>query len=616
MKDFSHPLFDGLPPEEALRLQGSLVHRHYEPEAVIVREGEQPDELLIIASGAVCVVCRDQHGRQGVIANLQAGQWFGEMSLITGEPASATVQAQGEVEVWALPRSVFAAVAEASPLLIERLSKVLVERLRDTNAKCLQAQKAEVSLFLAPGNPEWAKAVTRIVARSMAWHSRRRVVLVELSGNAEKGASPERGLRLVDTGYSGLSLVTLDVTPRTVSEVMSALESLRDSHDYALVYAGGDQMLGQAIAQSASRVLLLVSGGAVRAAADFAATLGLSDDGCSVCAIESTGRVSPLSIAECELLQKRMSVALRCFVPGGIDAVEALARDDGKTVAGMRAAREKLDWLARDIVHLKVGLALGGGGSRGYAHLGTLKVLQGLGVPVDAVAGCSIGATIGAGIAAGYSLQRIQAQMEAIGRKAVRLTLPMRSLLSNRGVMQGLKSIAGDWRFEDLAMPLGFVAVDVFGGEEVLLCRGSGCPAMLASMALPGIYPPVRIGERYLVDGGILNPVPVSAAVALGADVVVGVKLGVPQDQGEARRSNSAGRGPSILDTIAGTLETMQRKIVETSSVHADVTIEPEIPAGVSLLDFGHAAELMEAGERATEQALPDLRAAMPWLAR
>ena len=602
-------------PEEAVRLQVGLVHRHYEPKAVIVREGEQPDELFIIASGAVCVVCRDQHGRQRVLANLQAGQWFGEMSLITGEPASATVQAQGEVEVWALPRDVFAAVAEASPLLMERLCKVLVERLRETNARCLQAQKAEVSLFLAPGNPGWAKAVTRTVARSVAWHSRRRVVLVELSGNAEEGASPEWDAQPVDTGYSGLSLVTLDVTPRTVSQVMSALESLRDSHDYALVYAGGDQMLGQAIAQSASLVLLLVPEEALKAAADFAATLGLSDGGCSVCAVASTGRVSPLSIAECELLQKRMSVALRCFVPGGIDALEALARDDGKAVTGMGAAREKLDWLARDIAHLKVGLALGGGGSRGYAHLGALKVLQGLGMPVDAVAGCSIGAPISAGVAAGFSLQRMRAQMEAIARKAVRLTLPMRSLLSNRGVVQGMKSIAGDWRFEDLATPLGFVAADVFAGEEVLLRRGPGWPAMLASMALPGIYPPVRIGERYLVDGGVLNPVPVSAAVALGADLVVGVRLGVAQGQREARWSKSGGRGPSILDTIAGTLETMQRKIVEASSSHADITIEPEIPAGISLLDFGHATELMEAGERATEEVLPDLRAAMPWLA-
>lgn len=135
-------------------------------------------------------------------------------------------------------------------------------------------------------------------------------------------------------------------------------------------------------------------------------------------------------------------------------------------------------------------------------------------------------------------------------------------------------------------------------------------------MALPGIYPPVRIGHRYLVDGGVVNPVPVSAAVAMGADLVVGVKLGAPRGRREAVRPPSRIlRGPSILDTITGTLETMQRKIAETSSSHADITIEPELLEDIGLLDFGRGPELMEAGERAAEQALPQLRTAMPWLA-
>jgi NTE family protein len=636
MSDFSHPLLDDLPKEEASRLRAALVRRRYGAGETIFRAGEQPQELYILAAGSVSVTCHDHHGGQRELARLGPGEWFGEMSLLTGEPASATLRAESEVEVWALPHAVFAALTASSPLLLERLCTVLVGRLRQTNERYLQAQRADVSLFLSPGDPKWARAVTRVVARSLAWHTRRRVVLVELSQDPDKGAFPgwharslqeamrdrappgehERRARPEGVDSYDLGLLTSESPAPPASQVMPVLESLRNRYDYMLIYAGCNQELGRAIAQSATLALLLVRKDELGSAEDPAAALGPVDSRCDVGTVVVMDVLSAPTIAEFERLQKTTPLTLRCLVPGGVAAVEALAREEDKAVPGLEAARNKLDWLARDIGHLKVGLALGGGGSRGYAHLGVLKVLRRCGMPVDVAAGCSIGAPIAAGVAAGYTLERMKGHMDAAGDKAVRLTLPLRSLLSNRGVIAELQKIAGERRFEDLSTPLGFVAADVFRGEEVLLCRGPGWLAMAASMALPGIYPPVRIGHRYLVDGGVVNPVPVSAAVALGADLVVGVKLGAPRGQREVVRPPSRIlRGPSILDTITGTLETMQRKISETSSSHADITIEPELPEDIGLLDFGRGPELMEAGERAAEQALPELRAAMPWLA-
>lgn len=636
MSDFSHPLFDDLPREEALHLRGALVHRRYGAGEVILREGEQPEELCILASGIVCVTCRDHHGGQRELARLQPGEWFGEMSLLTGEPASATVQAESEVEVWALPRVVFAALTASSPLLLERLCTILVERLRRTNERYLQAQKAEVSLLLSPGDPEWAKAVTRAAARSLALHSRRRVVLVDLSRGPDQRLFPgwrapslqevlrdrallrehERPARPPGADSYGLTLVASEGTAPPASQVMPVLESLRDRYDYMLVYAGCGQELGWAIARSAALALLLVREAELGEAENLAAALGLADRKCDVGVVVVTEGLSAPTIGESERLQETTPLTLRCLVPGGVGALEALAWEEGKAVPGLEAARRKVDWLARDIAHLKVGLAMGGGGSRGYAHLGVLKVLQGCGMPIDVVTGCSIGGPIAAGVAAGYTLEQIKEFMDAAGRKALRLALPLRSLLSSRGVVAELRKIAGERRFEDLSTPLGLVATDVLREEEVLLCRGPGWLAMAASMALPGIYPPVLIGHRYLVDGGIVNPVPVSAAVAMGADLVVGVKLRTRRGQREeARPPSRILRGPSILDTITCTLETMQRQIVEASSSRADVTIEPELPEDIGLLDFKRGPELMEAGERAAEQALAQLRAAMPWLA-
>lgn len=630
MTDFSHPLLDDLPQEEALRLRGALICRRYRAGEIIFQEGEQPEELYILASGIVCVTCRDHRGGQREMAHLQPGEWFGEMSLLTGEPASATVQAESEVEVWALPRAVFAALTASSPLLLERLCTVLVDRLRQTNERYLQGQKAEASLLLSPGDPEWAKAVTRAVARSLAMHSQRRVVLVDLSrGPDERAFAGWRVLSLQEAlrDHEGpaqahgadsyeLSLVTSEGPAPPASQVMPALESLQDRYDYMLVYAGCDQELGRAIAWSAARSLLLVREAELREAEGLAVALGLADRKCDVGVIAVTEGLSAPTIGEFDRLQETTPLTLRCLIPGGVSALEALAREEEKAVSGLEAARRKVDWLARDIGHLKVGLALGGGGSRGYAHLGVLKVLQRCGMPTDVVTGCSIGGPIAAGVAAGYTLERIKEHMDASGRKALQFALPLRSLLSSRGVIAELRKITGERRFEDLSTPLGIVATDVFVGEEVLLCRGPGWPALAASMALPGIYPPVRIGHRYLVDGGIVNPVPVSAALALGADLVVGVKLGTRPGQREAARpSRRILHTPSILETISCTLETMQRKIVETSSSRADITIEPELAEDIGLLDFRRGPELMEAGERAAEQALPQLRAAMPWLA-
>jgi NTE family protein len=636
MSDFSHSLLDDLPEEEASRLRGALVRRRYGAGETILRAGEQPRELYILATGSVSVTCRDHHGGQRELARLGPGEWFGEMSLLTGEPASATVQAESEVEVWALPHAVFAVLTASSPLLLERLCTVLVGRLRRTNERYLQAQKAEVSLFLSPGDPKWAKAVTRAVARSLAWHSRRRVVLVELSKEPDETVFPgwharslqeavrdgaplgqhERPAQPAGLDNYGLSVVTGESPAPPASQVMPVLESLRNRYDYVLIYAGCDHELGRAIAQSAALALLLVRKEELGLARGPAAALGLVDGRCDVGTVVVMDGLSAPTIGELERLQKTTPLTLRCLVPGGVGAVEALAREEGQAVPGLEAARNKVDWLARDIGHLKVGLALGGGGSRGYAHLGVLKVLQRCGMPIDVAAGCSIGAAVAAGVAAGYTLERIKRHMDAAGRKAIRLALPLRSLLSSQGVVAELQKIAGERRFEDLSTPLGLVAADVLRGEEVLLCRGPGWPAMAASMALPGIYPPVRIGYRYLVDGGVVNPVPVSAAVALGADLVVGVKLGALRGRREVvRPPTRILRGPSILDTITGTLETMQRKIVEMSSSHADVTIEPQLPDDIGLLDFRRGPELMDAGERAAEQALPQLRAAMPWLA-
>jgi NTE family protein len=134
-------------------------------------------------------------------------------------------------------------------------------------------------------------------------------------------------------------------------------------------------------------------------------------------------------------------------------------------------------------------------------------------------------------------------------------------------------------------------------------------------MAYPGIYEPVQLNGCHFVDGGVLNPVPVSAAVQLGADVVISSVLSVPAERETAAPVSNTGRRRFILESISRTLEIMQGKIVQESCSRADVAIQPVFDQPPGLLDFKRGRQLERAGEEAAERALPKLQEVLPWLA-
>lgn len=208
----------------------------------------------------------------------------------------------------------------------------------------------------------------------------------------------------------------------------------------------------------------------------------------------------------------------------------------------------------------KLGLALGSGGARGWAHLGVLRLLAEMGVRPDVIAGTSIGAIV----AAAYASRRSEA-LEYIAdtsgwRDFAKLIgeigLHKSGLLTGRKIEKFLKELYPVENIEDTMIPLALIATDLRNAKEVVLTRGPLVPAVRASMSIPGVFTPVRLNGAYLVDGAMINPVPVSAARALGADAVIAVDInlvpGMGVLQGEPEPPDSklpvpAGRGPSGL---------------------------------------------------------------------
>ncbi|HNR24023.1 MAG TPA: patatin-like phospholipase family protein [Candidatus Bipolaricaulis anaerobius] len=296
----------------------------------------------------------------------------------------------------------------------------------------------------------------------------------------------------------------------------------------------------------------------------------------------------------------------------------------------------------------KIGLALASGGARGAAHAGVLKVLAQEGIPISAVSGSSIGAVVGGSYAAGLSPERIKEEwLNTDLPKVVRSflpTFPRAGLSSGSGLRSYLRSALGDIRIEDLPVPFAAVACDIDTGEAVVLREGPLVDALRASSAIPGIFPPLRWGDRFLVDGGLVEPLPVRACRDLGAEIVIGVDIvPVPRPLSAERhrpgrrlparlgkessartlaaatvarlRDEAFGEQPGAGRSVPGIYRILNQAvaILEQEILHlklalwpADLLVRPDLSSvGVSYL---HAAEGVRAGETAMEASLPALR--------
>lgn len=181
-----------------------------------------------------------------------------------------------------------------------------------------------------------------------------------------------------------------------------------------------------------------------------------------------------------------------------------------------------------------VGLALGGGGARGYAHLGVLKALCRVGIPVDIIAGTSMGAVVGAAYAAGHGVEEMQAiALSMHWQDLLRLadiTFPRRGVIAGGRLEHFFAMLTGNKEFHELRTTLKVVATDIVTGEEVHLTTGSVARALRASTALPGIFCPVRIDNRILVDGSLVAPVPAAALMEMNPLVLIVVDVSSPVD--------------------------------------------------------------------------------------
>ncbi|MFC1987677.1 patatin-like phospholipase family protein [Chloroflexota bacterium] len=258
----------------------------------------------------------------------------------------------------------------------------------------------------------------------------------------------------------------------------------------------------------------------------------------------------------------------------------------------------------------KVGLALSGGIARGLAHIGVLEVLEKERIPIDMIAGTSAGAVVGASYAQKKDLSMVRKFARNLTHKRfvslIDITLPKNGLIQGNKINRLLETIISrQVRFSDLEIPFACTTTDIMTGEEVVLNQGLLLESVRASISIPVIFAIAKLHGRYLVDGQLVNPVPVSTLKEMGADFIIAVNV-IPNFKAETRQKEKL-KAPSILDAIMNSLYITNTLLIEHSLERADIIIEPDV-VHISPSDIHKAEECISLGKKAAEESILKIR--------
>ncbi len=251
---------------------------------------------------------------------------------------------------------------------------------------------------------------------------------------------------------------------------------------------------------------------------------------------------------------------------------------------------------------VKIGLALGGGAARGFAHIVVIKVLEAQGIVADIIVGTSAGAVVGALYAAGnngFELQKLALKLDE--SKISDWSVPDRGVLKGDALQQFVNDAVAQRPIEGLKKPFGAVATDLNSGESILFRTGNTGMAVRASATVPGVFRPVSINGREYVDGGLSSLIPVRSARQMGADVVIAVDI-------SAKPGNQPVKG--TLDILLQTFTIMGQNLARYELKEADVVIRPQV-GGFGATDFLARHDAILEGEKAAQAALPQIREAL-----
>jgi NTE family protein len=559
------PIFAGLDQDALERLAEKARWVEVVAGDWLFREGDTGGGLYVLRSGRLEVV-REAGDAEVVLRALRPGAVLGELAVLTGSPRSASVRCRRDSRLVELSNDAFLGLMQSDPEFATSLTR--------TMASQLQASRA----VMVPKDP-----VPPVIAVLTLGRTRTPSLAEEITDRL--GPSDRVKLLTAEEAAEDESLA-------------DALDRWERSTQQVVLEAGGDLdgEWGMFCRRQADRLLISADGSS--RPRPIHSEVGQPD-----LVLLDWPRSRASLVSWTELLDPR-SVHL-------IDEGEGRATD--------------LDVLARKLAGRSPGVVLSGGGARGLAHIGVMDELRRADVPIDRIGGCSMGAIVGALFACGLEPDEVEARIreELVERNPISdYTLPLAALVRGRKAEAMLLRLFGDRQVEELPHEFFCVSSDLVTSELVVHRRGPLYVAVGASVCLPGIGPPVASGERLLVDGGVLNNLPVEAMAARGEGPVIAVDVSSrfepptrdaagaarPRMRRLSARVRRAIIGwdaplPSLGETLTRTIVLGSIDTAEAAHRHADVVIAPAVQ-GIGLTEFARVEEIRAQGAAAARETL------------
>lgn len=551
---------------------------------ILFRPGDPGDALYVVLAGRLRIIGAAEQEREPTIDEVGRGQPIGMTSVLTGHPRQATVVAIRDSELARIDRETLRWFTETFPAAGLPIMAELADRLERSSTVALQTDDRAATFGLIGHRGIDVAAFGRLLGSTLARHGR---PLVLTSADAAA---------IGTTAVSGLPL-------------HHWLEEREAAHDFVVYVADSDASpWTEQCLRQADHVIVVAD-----------ATDDPGPDGIEVqlegrWSAASAPRRTLLLVQPADLAEPRDTA--RWLRPRSVDQHFHLR--DG--------AADDLERVGRLLAGRGMTLVLGGGGARGYAHIGVVRAMEELGIPIDMVGGTSSGAIAGAAAARGWSADRMESTMTRFGRRLLDPTLPLVSIVSGGRMWRAIDESFGDGvGIEDLWLPFFSVATDLTTAAPVVHRTGCLSRALRASLSLPGILPPVSIDGHLLIDGGLLDNLPIGVMRRLnGGSRVIAVDVSPRVDMVAAHELGDqisgwrvlAGRirHPRTPSTVPGIVEVLSRTVA-VAGLHfeqkrgrhtADLLLQPPV-APFGTLEFGNVRVIADVGYE------PSLKALRAW---
>ncbi len=667
------PLFQSLKDSEIKGISKLARLVEIKKDEFLFHQGDAGNFFHVVVSGRFEAFTGNGEAKV-ILAYLKQGSHCGEMSLISGKPHSASVRARSDSLVLEIAKMDFQQIVQTNAAVSLEISRVLSKRLKAGNEPAksgeLKLFRSDVVAIQSLRRQQDQVAFSINLAASLKQETKMNVILIDMSLSGRVvadnlrisaqlphkffenfGADLEQILakHIInhESGIQILNLASEESDKYTPEFVTHLINHLAIDNRFVVFDLPEEMDLAAKKIVSHSDFVFLVGD-------DRAATIVEVQELIKNLNKELAGPDKKIKIVMVEtMLGTKPSLDKRaeyfgskdCFcmprlgmfgeVPSREDAIMVIS--DPNSVYSRTVNR-----IARKISNNLVGLALGSGAALGFAHVGVLKVLERENIPIDYISGSSMGGLIASLYAIGWSPEYIEEITGKMGiMKWISLAdfslLPWRGLIVGNRIMKFLRQYLKDTTFEQTKIPLILVAANIHDRIVRVIKSGSISDALRASIAIPGIFQPVRMNGEILIDGGVLDPLPISCLIEEGVDKIIAIDvLPTPADIAEKKRHDDridrmrkaivtkknifircmwairerAKRAviPNSIDIIVNSMQAMEHEIACTVAADADVVIRPSIPH-IGWVEFHRSKELIRLGEEAAEAAIDELRA-------